>query len=1286
MGACIAALRGKVAGKTNDSHGISDQSLPTAESTDDSVNNRNGKFNKCIRGEESISSGDMHGKEGSDLSKSLTSLWGVLSKTEFADFFRAHPELLKSNSAAVMCTGAFRPGELVGAYCVVKELPGGTVGRSFLVKAVDDSGPPTPTVTTPEVEDSGKREFVFKVMTFINRKNLVEPVLDDKRALMNLTGDGLLRPVHLLLDEGNETVISVTPFLKEGSCARLAGKLEEDRLLSILRDVASALRLLHSHNIYHCNLKLENVLLREDGKACLADAALWRIFSTQSRDCLLFNGELACMPPEMFMIDEADNQSKDASKVDIWGFGLFMYRLAYGREPFDIEGKALEQVCELVSVDRLQFPQRNWSIASSLEDAIRVCLDDDPERRPTVPGLFSFSLFRNYNFNSVVAGGSVGLPGFRASHNDTGPSGGRSGSDNYIRWAYPRYHWRKNVSLDEMLGSGGICETYRVHLRRHPSKQFVMKVLKRSVLKAASQYRISTDDLRHALAVSRLINHPNVLNLLEIVDSRDGCFASQQLAKSRFLYAEFPPLLNHKNPLFTLKQMLADVLQGLFVLHLNGVPHLRLTPSNIFYELGVGFRVSDFGPLFLAREEIVESMETDQPLYSVPQWVVDDLKVPIHMSRFSLDVFCVGLLAASALPSVLHEDWYRFSNSEGCILDVKGVCEKVKNASLYLKPMLVDFILQALTNPATTVRDLMNHSYLSDAIDVSRLDEMKPLNISPADMEMAVSERFTTTDESGLWNVLGHDPAAGNGHLWCSMFRNEALPDGCIRSGIQSVNEVAAARRVPFVKKLVCGLCRCELPIVLFLCDKCDDYIRCAKCSLVDTHADDHKLSPHLVHTVGQDGVDGNFFALLVPTCNICVAQSLEALEMQANLPHGTLTKDITTQSVTAERALRRLTLAKLNPGPKVLPKVSDTEGETWEEEVASCRETRNTELLLHQFELNTVPKELFDPPLLHVASIDLSYNKLTSLPDDLALLCNLRSVSVAHNALTVLPDSMGELRQLDRLDASHNKLKDLPLTFVKLRKLSTVTLDFNEFSGLPRVLDDLIVATASTPQLSTIYLAENTNITRFPDYTNLAILPTLKLALDNEPSVYQTYLNENLAEKLPNIGMLWNKIYPDRIVDNVFCGSLRTTQSQVVYDKLGIKNLLTVGRDLVPVPPVGGKHLVISLDDIEEADIRCTFDEAVNFIDMSVEKGEGCLVHCFAGLSRSATTVIAYFMMKRGMRLGDAYQLTKRGRPSIYPNEGFFRQMIELDGELFPDDPPLQLEDIGRESPNVRV
>jgi hypothetical protein len=63
-------------------------------------------------------------------------------------------------------------------------------------------------------------------------------------------------------------------------------------------------------------------------------------------------------------------------------------------------------------------------------------------------------------------------------------------------------------------------------------------------------------------------------------------------------------------------------------------------------------------------------------------------------------------------------------------------------------------------------------------------------------------------------------------------------------------------------------------------------------------------------------------------------------------------------------------------------------------------------------------------------------------------------------------------------------------------------------------------------------------------------------------------------------------------------------------------------------------------------------------------EDGGRALVHCQAGVSRSATVVIGYLMMRRHMGLDDAFEHVRHCRRQVAPNLSFLGQLQALEDE----------------------
>lgn len=113
------------------------------------------------------------------------------------------------------------------------------------------------------------------------------------------------------------------------------------------------------------------------------------------------------------------------------------------------------------------------------------------------------------------------------------------------------------------------------------------------------------------------------------------------------------------------------------------------------------------------------------------------------------------------------------------------------------------------------------------------------------------------------------------------------------------------------------------------------------------------------------------------------------------------------------------------------------------------------------------------------------------------------------------------------------------------------------------------------------------------------------------------------------------------------------------------------------------------------EFDIRGSFDEAFGFILAAYNAGGCVLVHCAAGVSRSATVAIvrafswpsncgargkrregtyvrcrrawqAFIMQFERKQLKEALLLVREKRPYVYPNKGFFKALFDFERELF--------------------
>lgn len=69
-------------------------------------------------------------------------------------------------------------------------------------------------------------------------------------------------------------------------------------------------------------------------------------------------------------------------------------------------------------------------------------------------------------------------------------------------------------------------------------------------------------------------------------------------------------------------------------------------------------------------------------------------------------------------------------------------------------------------------------------------------------------------------------------------------------------------------------------------------------------------------------------------------------------------------------------------------------------------------------------------------------------------------------------------------------------------------------------------------------------------------------------------------------------------------------------------------------------------------------WDATYSFISSAISSGGIVLVHCLAGVSRSASVVIAYVMKDLGITYAAARTHVCRARPIVDPNSGFDKQL----------------------------
>lgn len=137
------------------------------------------------------------------------------------------------------------------------------------------------------------------------------------------------------------------------------------------------------------------------------------------------------------------------------------------------------------------------------------------------------------------------------------------------------------------------------------------------------------------------------------------------------------------------------------------------------------------------------------------------------------------------------------------------------------------------------------------------------------------------------------------------------------------------------------------------------------------------------------------------------------------------------------------------------------------------------------------------------------------------------------------------------------------------------------------------------------------------------------------------------------------------KLLKNLYlCGGSAATVSMM--SQLGVSLVInaTTESELpnTPLPCDETGYLRVPVKDNREADLERYFHQIADRIEEESQRNGVTLVHCVAGVSRSASLCLAYLIKYHRMSLKDAYNHVKAKRPQIRPNVAFVKQLMEFE------------------------
>ena len=224
-------------------------------------------------------------------------------------------------------------------------------------------------------------------------------ILDEIEILKNLDHPDIVRITEFYNTENSYYLIN--EYCKYGELyEQVKNEFSETQIAVMFRQILSGIAYLHSNNIIHRDLKLENILINDIEKSITTNEDLFLVKIIDFGTAKIFDknkipraivGSIYYIAPEVLL-------KKYGKECDMWSLGVILYMFIVGHAPFD--GRSNRDIMEKIKKGKYLKNEKRWKKASNeVKDLINKLLVLEPEKRLTAFEALKHPWFKMSNSN-----------------------------------------------------------------------------------------------------------------------------------------------------------------------------------------------------------------------------------------------------------------------------------------------------------------------------------------------------------------------------------------------------------------------------------------------------------------------------------------------------------------------------------------------------------------------------------------------------------------------------------------------------------------------------------------------------------------------------------------------------------------------------------------------------------------------------------------------------------------------------------------------------------------------